>query len=72
MREVVKERLYHDKRMHEYLKDNSEWYKYLNRNPKYYGAFLENMKDKYKLRPTDKIKSTIDNIDLIRAILKNL
>ena len=37
-----------------YLKENSYWYNYLNRNPIYLKAMEEKMKKKYKL--TQKIK----------------
>ena len=37
-----------------YLKENSYWYNYLNRNPIYLKAMEEEMKKKYKLTPEDK------------------
>ena len=64
--------LYKDEKMHKYLRENSEWYKYLNREPNYYKAFKKAIKDKYRLNPADKINDTIDNIDLVSTILKNI
>ncbi len=56
-------------KMKKYLKENSYWYKYLNRNPNNYDKFITDMKDKYKLRPTDKINSAIENIELVNSVL---
>ncbi len=63
--------LYEDK-LFPYLKENSEWIKYLNRNPKNYEMFKNEIKTKYKLRRTDKINNAIENIDLISNVLNIL
>ena len=54
------------------LKNNSYWIKQLNRNPENYKRFESEMKERYKLRATDKINEVIDNIDLISAVLETL
>jgi len=64
--------LKNDEKMHKFLRENSEWYKYLNRNPLSYQDFVKSMKKKYKLNPTDKISSTLDNIDLISTVIQTL
>ena len=38
-----------------YLRTNSYWYKTLNRNPLMIDNFIREVKEKYKLRTTDKI-----------------
>ena len=58
-----------DPRQKKFLRENSYWYKYLNRNESYYKDFINDMKDKYKLKPTDKINKMIENIDMIRTFL---
>ena len=58
--------------MYDILKNNSYWIKQLNRNPEDYKRFEEEMKERYKLRATDKINEVIDNIDLISAVLETL
>ncbi len=63
--------LYEDKLL-PYLKENSDWIKYLNRNPKNYALFKNEIKTKYKLRKTDKINNAIENIDLISNVLNIL
>jgi len=52
-----------------FLRENSMWYKYLNRNSTYYKNFIEDMKDKYKLKPADKIAKAVDNINMINTFL---
>lgn len=58
-----------EKKMYQYLKENSHFVKELNRNPENYQKFTEAMKDLYHLRTTDKISDAIDNIDLISSFL---
>ena len=71
MQVTILKNLYDDKLM-PYLKENSEWFKYLNRNPKNYELFKNEIKTKYKLRKTDKINNAIENIDLISNVLNIL
>ena len=61
-----------DKKMAQFLKENSYWYKDLNRDPDNYKKFVAEMKVKYKLRTTDKVSEVIDNIDLISSVLQTL
>ena len=62
-------KIYQDPRQQKFLRENSYWYKYLNRNESYYKDFINDMKDKYKLKPTDKINKMIENMDMIRTFL---
>ena len=52
-----------------YIRENSIWYKILNRDPSMLKSFEEKVKEDYKLRPTDRIKNTLDTIELIENIL---
>ncbi len=52
-----------------FLKENSYWYKYLNRSNNYYKDFLSDMKDKYKLKPIDKINKLSKDIEMINNFL---
>lgn len=72
MRIDIQMKLEQDKKMMGYLKLNSEWYKYLNRNPLNYEKFVKTMKEQYKIRTTDKISEVVDNIDLVSNILNVL
>ena len=58
-----------DKRLKQFLRENSYWYKYLNRSEIYYKDFINDMKDKYKLKPTDRINKMVDNINMISSFL---
>ena len=62
-------KIYQDPKQHQFLRENSYWYKYLNRSESYYKDFINDMKDKYKLKPTDKINKMIENMDMIRTFL---
>lgn len=62
-------KIYQDPRQRQFLRENSYWYKYLNRNESYYKDFINDMKDKYKLKPSDKINKMVENIDMIRTFL---
>ena len=62
-------KIYQDPRQRQFLRENSYWYNYLNRNESYYKDFINDMKDKYKLKPTDKINKMIENMDMIRTFL---
>ena len=55
-----------------YLRNNSYWYKILNRNPELINSFIEEVKDKYKLRFTDKVNNLIDKIDMIERFMEVL
>lgn len=62
-------RINQDIRQKQFLRENSYWYKYLNRSELNYKAFLDDMKDKYKLKPTDKLNKMIDNLNMVRSFL---
>ena len=68
----IQAKLANDPKMAGYLKENSYWYKYLNRNPETYKDFVKAMKEKYKIRVTDKIGDAVNNIDMISSVLKVL
>ena len=55
-----------------YLREHSEWYKELNRNPASFVAFEEKMKEDYHLRPTDRFNKVIDTIDMLQTVLSTL
>ncbi len=56
----------------QYLRDNSYWYRILNRNPNLFSAFEEEVKEKYKLRPTDRISKALDMIELLQNVMSTL
>ena len=60
----VKFKVDNDPNLKRYLKENSYWYHYLNRNPLYLKLMEEEMKKRYKLTTKDKISKISDNIKL--------
>ncbi len=69
MHPVIYEKIKNDPKIYELLKHNSYYLKQINRNPNSYKSFIKDMKEKYKLRTTDKINEAIDNIDIISNVL---
>ena len=72
MNYILQKKLEETPKMAELLKQNSYWFKNLNRNEESFKEFVVAMKEKYRLRVTDKISDAIDNMDLISSILENL
>lgn len=56
--------------LYNYLRENSYWYKYLNRNPSSLRDLEEEMKEKYRLRPVDKIENISNTINMLDSLLK--
>ena len=65
-------KLYNDSLMHRYIRENSYWYKLLNRDPLLIDKMKEEMKDKYKLTTQDKIENIGNKITMLETILKVL
>ena len=65
-------KLKQDEKMHKFLRENSNWYKLLNRSDKNYTFFVKEMKKKYRLNPADKISDAIDNFDLITSVIQSI
>lgn len=55
-----------------YLKENSYWYKYLNRDSNYLRIMYQEMKKTYKLTPIDKLERINNNIKLVSEMFKIL
>lgn len=58
-----------DPRLVSFIRQYPIWYKRLNRNPLLFREFNEDMKDKFKIRPSDKLNKTLENISIIQAFL---
>lgn len=55
-----------------YLRENNIWYKRLIRNPDTFKNFVEEMKAKYKLRPSDKFNKMVDTINVVSNLLSSM
>lgn len=62
-------KLQKDEKYLKFLRENSNWYKELNRNPESYDYFVKKMKEKYKLRKIDKVDNIVETIDLMSKII---
>ncbi len=58
-----------DPRLQRFIRENSYWYKYLNRNPYVFKDFYNDMLDKYKLTRKDKLNKMLDNINMFQSFL---
>ena len=52
-----------------YLRENSYWYKYLNRSDSYFKEFEEEMKERYKITPEERLKKMKDAIESVSKII---
>lgn len=55
-----------------YIRENSNWYKVLNRYPELFKQFTDEVKAKYNLRPTDRISKALNTIELLQNVLSTL
>ena len=57
------------KNFYKYLMENSFWIKDLNRDGANFNKFAEYVKEKYRLRVSDKVSDAIDNVDLLSSVI---
>ena len=55
--------------IYRYLRENSYWYKNLNRNGESIKELEKEMKDRYKLRTEDRLESINNSISLIHSFM---
>ncbi len=70
----IQNRINSDINLKKYLRENSYWYKRLNRNIDSFSYFVNEMKVRYKLTTTDKFNRMVDNINMLESfidVLKN-
>ena len=58
-----------DINLKKFLRENSNWYKLLNRDSRNFNSFVNDMKVKYKLTTEDRIHKMVDNIGMIQSFL---
>ncbi len=56
----------------QYLHENSEWYKILNRSPMMFKTFEDKVKEDYKLRASDRITKALSTIEMLQNIFSSL
>ena len=62
-------RIQHDINLKRYLREHSNWYKILNRNPDSFPSFVEEMKVNYKLTTSDKINDMTEKLEMLQMFL---
>ena len=55
-----------------YLRENSYWYKILMRQPEKFKEFEEEVKERYHLRPTDRMNRVLDTVEMIQALMSTM
>lgn len=55
-----------------YIREHSNWYKILNRDPKMIRVFEEEVKTNYKLRPTDRLNKALETLEMVESIMSTL
>ena len=65
----IQTRINNDINLKKYLRENSNWYKRLNRTRASFPYFVEEMKKSYKLTTEDKLNKTLDNINMLQGVL---
>lgn len=68
MRYEIRQKIYSDPNFIKYLRENSNWYKRLNRGENL-ELMIEEMKERYGLRFKDKVDKIGTGIDLINAFM---
>lgn len=61
-----------DEKLHNYLKNNPHWYKYLNRNKNNYKNFYNAFKQNNRNEKLEKASSVVDTLDIVNTIFNNL
>lgn len=72
MEYFLQEKLKTDKKFKKYFDENSEYIKYLNRDPEYYKTFMKEMKILYKETTTDILNDAINTIDIVSSIIDTI
>ena len=62
-------RIRSNRELHRYLRENSYWYKLLNRNPNLINKMNDDMKKAYRLTIEDKIDDLNDKVNLIKSFM---
>ena len=65
-------KIFNDELLHRYLRENSYWYKLLNRDPSKIDDMVNEMKDKYKLNTSDKIERLGKKLEMVESLLQVL
>ena len=65
----IQDKLFREPILRRFLYEESYWYKYLNRDPESFKEFEMAMKDKYKLKTSDKLNKMLNDISMLQTFL---
>ncbi len=66
---ITQKKIFENPMLHRFLRENSYWYKILNRDPDKIDDMIKDMKDKYKLNTSDKIERFGEKLTFVESIL---
>ena len=55
-----------------YIREHSNWYKILNRNHLMFKNFEQEVKEVYKLRPTDRVEKALNTFEILQNLLTTM
>lgn len=56
----------------DYIRENSYWYKTLTRTPSAFKVFEDSAKERYGVRPSDRIGKLLSTVEMITSIVSTL
>ncbi len=59
-----------DKKLHEYLKNHSYWYRFLNRDSEALRDLLKEYKNYKRENNLNKVNDMVENIEMVSSIMK--
>ena len=70
MRRDIINKVKNDPNLYRFLREHSEYYKLLNRDPKNISIVEKKMKEEYSLTTEDKLKKTSERLELLQTIME--
>lgn len=70
MEQDLQFKIYKDKKLGNFLKEHSQWYKYLNRSSDNFKLFLNDYKKYSRNQNVGKLNNVIDTLDTVNSIFK--
>ncbi len=69
MQVFLQVKIKNDPNLYRYLRENSYWYKYLNRNPLAIKDMENEMKERYQLTAVDKLNNISKTISFVQTFM---
>lgn len=69
MNPLILKDIYNKENYYKYLKENSSWIRLIKRDDNKYKEFIKYVKEKYKLRVTDKVNNITNIVGVLSEVL---